>query len=530
MGAQLGRSVMRIGSGILVSRILGLVREQVFAFLLGAGKLSDAFIVAFRIPNLLRDLFAEGALSQAFIPVFTGIMVNESREKAYAFANKVLFLLLIILGTLTALGYLFTVPLVQILMRGADPSKLDLTVRLTQITLPFLLLVSVAAIFMGMLNSQKSYTVPALAPAMFNIISILAGILALLIHADPIAAVIIWTVGALLGGLGQMLIQIPALLKLGFKIAPKSDGSDHTASVRKLLTLMGPSVIGVAAMEINIFINTMLATSLGDGPVTWLNYAFRLIQLPIGLFGVAIGTINIVNASQAAARNDLSTVKESLSQSLKLNFFLTLTATAGLITLGPQIVSILFEHGKFTATDTQQTYQAILFYCIGLFAYSGVKVTAPVFFALSAPKLPLFASLTGILANIIISLTTYQTLGIRGLALGTAVAALVNFSLLLIFFRIKTGGLSGHKVTFSFLKSILVSLLMGGMVFALLSWDPLSTWMGLTFLAKLIATLLLFLCAIFLVFTLGFLLRMDEARNLLIPIARFFQNRERRSE
>lgn len=520
MDSSIGRSASRVGSGILLSRILGLVREQVFAFILGAGKLSDAFIVAFRIPNLLRDLFAEGAFSQAFVPVFSGILVNQSREKAYEFANKVLMLLILVVGAITLLAYLFTTPLVQALMPVADKYKLGLTVFLTRVILPFLLFVSLASVFMGMLNSQKHYFVPAMAPAVFNVISILAGLTALVLKADPVLAVIIWTFGALLGGAGQLVIQFPSLIRLGFRLKPSAGFGFKDENVRKLFLLMGPSIIGVAAVEVNIFINTMLATSLGDGAVTWLNYAFRLIQLPIGLFGVAIGTVNIVNASRAAAANDMEAVKDSLASSLRLNFFLALAATAGLVALGKEIVSLLFEHGRFQSIDTLRTYDAILFYCVGLFAYSAVKVTAPVYFALSNPRIPVMASISAVAANLVVSFSTYRILGVKGLALGTAVGACVNFGILLLVFNGRYGGMPGRKVVVSFFLSVLAALVVGSALFAVVSFGPVAELLSKGFFSKLAVVGVLFVFAVFLYFSVGFLFRIKEAGLLFGVMAR----------
>lgn len=467
MGKQsLKRSAGHVGLGIMLSRILGLVRLQLFAFFLGATSYSDVFLMAFRIPNLLRDLFAEGALTTAFIPVFSDVVVNDSKKQAYYFANLVINLILIIVGAIVLLGIFFAPLLVRLIAPGYlhDPAKFELTIHLVKILMPFLLFVSLAAVVMGILNVQHVFFIPSFASATFNIVSIGAGLYIYFAHSDIRTSVVIWTIGALLGGVAQVATQLPILFKKGYHYQPVFHFF-HDKNIKRLLILIAPAVIGLAATQINILINTILASTLKDGSLSWLTYAFRLIQLPIGLFGVAIATVNTAYASRSVAENNMNKLKENLASSLKLNYFLTIPATFGLFLLGPWIITVLFQHGHFGAFDTLQTYWAVVLYGVGLFAYASVKVLAPVYYALSQSKIPMFSSIIAVIGNLVVSLSTYKWFGFKGLALGTSTAALFNFSFLMIVFYKKFGTLKKYKVSLSFIKILVASLVMSGSLY-----------------------------------------------------------------
>jgi putative peptidoglycan lipid II flippase len=452
----------RVGAGILVSRILGVVREQVFAYFLGAGRFSDAFIVAFRIPNLLRDLFAEGALTAGFVPVFSKCLVTESREKAFAFANRVFTLVLFSLGIIVAAGMIGAHPLVRFIAPGfeTDPEKFRLTGELVRIVMPYILFVSCAAVAMGILNSLHSYLVPALAPAVFNTVALCAGGVLFALRPQAADAAVIWTWGALLGGVGQLAFQIPALLKNGFRFKPAFPFRDP--AVGRFLRLIAPAVFGLAATQINILVNTILASKLESGSVSWLNYAFRLIMLPIGVFGVAIGTVSAVQSARSAAEKNTAKIRADLSSALRLNWFLSISATAGFLSLGQLVVSVLYEHGRFTASDTMMTFHALSLMSLGLFAYSSVKVVVPVFYALADSRVPALASFCAVAANLAVSLSTWKIWGFRGLALGTSAAAVVNFTVLAAAFGRKHGGFLDGRTLLSLGRTLLASATMAG--------------------------------------------------------------------
>jgi putative peptidoglycan lipid II flippase len=512
-GHSTARRAGKVGLGILASRLLGLVREQVFAFLFGAGKFSDAFIVAFRIPNLLRDLFAEGALATGFIPVFSGYLVNESQQKAYRFANLVLNLVLLALGAVVVSGILGSDGLVRLIAPGfgADPDKFGLTSTLTRIVMPYILFVSLAAVAMGMLNSQHVYLVPALAPAVFNTVAVATGIALYFIKPDVRTAVVVWTWGALLGGIGQLAFQMPSLFRLKFRF--RFGLSFRDEGVRKLLRLIAPAVFGLAATQINIFINTILASGLEPGSVSWLNYAFRLIMLPIGVFGVAIATVSAVSSARSAAGRDFGKIRGDLASMLKLNFFLSISSTAGLLALGGLIVNVIYQHGQFGSFDTRQTYAALSLFAAGLFAYSSVKIIVPVFYALSDPRIPVLSSLCAVAGNLAISLSTYKSMGFKGLALGTTTAAVINFLFLFLAFGKKYGGVKGHGVGTSFLKVLAASGVMGLALWGVLKWDVVARLAGGTLGVRLALMLGLVVLGIAVFFGAALLVRSEEARK-----------------
>ena len=284
----------------LLSRVLGLVREQVFAALLGAGLHADAFQIAFRIPNLLRDLFAEGALSAAFVPTYARVLKEEGRDAAHRLASRLFTLLAVVLGVLVVVGIVFARPLVALLAPGFDqvPGKIELTVLLTRVMLPFLPLVSFAAVAMGMLNAEERFGPPAFAPAMFNVVAILWGVGLWASGFDAAQVAIGWAIGTLLGGIAQFVIQVPPLRAKGWRFVP--DWAPGDPGIRRIGSLMGPATIGLAAVQVNIFVNSIFA-SHEPGAVSWLEYAFRILYLPIGIFGVAVGTVATSGLARRAA-------------------------------------------------------------------------------------------------------------------------------------------------------------------------------------------------------------------------------------
>jgi putative peptidoglycan lipid II flippase len=459
--ARLARSAGVIGLATAASRLLGLVRDQILAYFFGAGNAMDAFNVAFRIPNLLRDLFAEGAMSAAFVPTFTRRLTMRGRDDAWRLGNNVVNALILVTSALIVLGIVFARPLVQ-LMAGdyaRVPGKLDLTVSLTRVMMPFLALIAVAAACMGMLNSLRRFFVPAFAPTMFNVGAII-GVLALLPlmaawGVDPIFAAAFAT---LLGGGLQVAIQWPALRREGYRYRPALDPRDP--GLHEILILMGPGVLGLAAVQINIFVNTWLATSQGTGAVSWLNYAFRLMYMPIGVFGLSIATAALPTISQHAAREDKEAMRRTFSTGLRMMLMLNVPATAGLIALASPIVDLLFRRGQFTPGDTAATAAAVLFYAPGLIGYSTVKLAVPTFYALKESRTPVIVSALTVGLNILLNVTLAHVMGYRGLALGTAIAALFNASALLWLLSWRLDGIDGNRVAVTFGKIAIASALM----------------------------------------------------------------------
>jgi putative peptidoglycan lipid II flippase len=417
-----------VSIAVMCSRVLGLVREQIFAGLFGAGFAYDAFVVAFRIPNLLRDLFGEGALSAAFVTVFSEYDTNRGPEETWRLAGRVLTFFAILLSGLTLVGIYFAEPIVNLLAPDFSliPGKTELTVLLTRIMFPFLLFVALAAIVMGMLNTRGKFFVPALSSAFFNLGSIIGGVsLALLFPRLGMPAIAGMAWGTLIGGLLQLLIQLPTLKQTGFRLLPSLRFNDP--GLKKVLRLMLPATIGLSATQINIFVNTNFAASCAQGSVSWLNYAFRMVQLPIGVFGVAISIAAMPVMARCAARKDITGLRQTFVSSLVMVFSLAIPATVGLILLARPIIRLIFEHGAFTGFDTTQTAAALTCYAYGLFAYSAVKIMVPVFYALDDTKYPVMGSFLAVAANIVIIRLTIDAFAHRAIALSTSAVMVLNF-------------------------------------------------------------------------------------------------------
>lgn len=438
---KIARSAGAVSIAVMCSRVLGLIREQVFAGLFGAGFAIDAFVVAFRIPNLLRDLFAEGALSAAFVTVFTDYSTNRGAEATWRLAGNVLVFFSVLISALTLAGMYWADPIVNLLAPDFldVPGKTALTVKLTRIMFPFLLFVSLAAVVMGILNTKGKFFVPAMSSTFFNLGSIVGGLsLAWLFprFGQPAIAGMAW--GTLIGGALQLLMQLPTLRRVGFQLRLHCNPFDP--GLRRILLLMLPATIGMSATQINIFVNTNFAASCVEGSVSWLNYAFRLVQLPIGVFGVALSIAVMPVLAKQAAEKDLASLKQTFTSSLVLVFALAIPATAGLVLLSQPIIRLIFEHGAFTAADTLQTADALTYYAIGLFAYSAIKVMVPVFYAIGNTKYPVIGSFLGVGINILIITQVIDLLQHRGIALSTSCAMILNFSFLGVILYRKLAG------------------------------------------------------------------------------------------
>lgn len=475
---SLVRAATSVTSATFVSRILGLLREQVVAYLFGARWQTDAFNVAFRIPNLLRDLFAEGALSAAFVPTFTDARVNAGEGRAWQLAGRVITLLVVVLSAVTLAIALLARPIVLALAPGfADtPGKTELAAQMARIMSPFLLFIALAAVVMGVLNTYGRFFVPALAPAAFNVASILCGVLLTpLMPRFGLEPIVSLAIGALIGAIGQFAVQLPAAIACGFHFRPELSWSDP--GVRRMVALMLPATIGLSATQASILVDTQFASRFGEGAVSYLSFAFRLIQLPIGLFGVAIATANLAAVSRHAASGDAPALKANLARAIRLGAFLTLPATAGLIVLREPIIRVIYEHGRFTSDATAQTAWALLMYTVGLFAYAIVKILVPTFYALGDTRAPVRSSIIALLVKIAINFPLVALLGFAGLALSTSVAAIVNLALLSIAMRRRIGSLAGHQVVTTCARIAVASAAVGGAAFAT-SWGCERLWGG----------------------------------------------------
>ncbi len=473
--ANVARNAGIVSLAVMASRVLGLVRDQVFAALFGAGLQYDAFLTAFRVPNLLRDLLAEGALSSAFVTTFTQTLQSQGKEPAVRLSNRVATLSIVLIILISLLAWIFTAEIVRLLAPGffAVPGKAELTISLTRIMIPFLLLVALAAQAMGMLNAFSNYGVPALASAFFNIGSIVGGLLLGFLLGPTIGLSRIggMAYGTVVGGFLQLAVQWPSLRRCGVSYRPDFQFKDP--GVRQILRLMGPAVIGTAAVQINVFVNTNFASAIVDpatgavanGPVSWLNYAFRFMQFPIGVFGVAIATATLPSLSRSTINPDYSEFRQTLRHSLVLVFLLCIPSAVGLAVLAQPIVALVFQHGKFTAFDTTQTAHALAAYAVGLAGYGAIKVLSPAFYALNDARTPMLISLGSIAVNYLMNSLLVGPFGHVGLACSTSVVALVNFLLLALLMRRRLGRLDGRRMGATILRICAASLPM-----ALVAW------------------------------------------------------------
>ncbi len=481
----------------------------------------DAFTIAFRIPNLLRDLFAEGALSTAFVTTFSKTAVTEGDAAAWRLANKIATLAVIVLSAITLLGILFSPTLVAVLAPGFVGAKAVLTVSLTRLMFPFILLVSLAALAMGMLNARHVFGVPAMASSFFNLGVIIAGG-AFGWWLDPTfgrKALIGFAIGTLIGGLLQLSVQLPSVRRIGYRFRPDFHWRDE--GVRSVLRLMGPSVIAASTTQVNVLVNSIFASELGNGPTFWLASAFRLMQLPLGLFGVALGTVSLPLLARLAAAGNTVSFRSELARGMRLAFLMTIPATIGLITLAEPIISVIYQHRKFNAYDAAQAAGDLRFYALGLCGYAALKVLVNAFYAIDKRKTPMIVSFIAVGLNLFLNwlFTLHLGFGHRGLAFSTACIATTNFLILYFLMRRHLGRLESRTMLGLFLKlaaasAVLAAICWAGAHFLLAGWAIERFWPKLASLAAVIAAgaLAFFACAS--------ALRIDEVRDLTSAVKR----------
>ena len=476
--ARVARRAGSVGAATMLSRVTGLARDQVMAVLFGAGLATDAFNVAFRIPNLLRDLFAEGAMSSAFVPAFTEARLKRGDEDAWRLGRQVFLWLALVLALICVAGALFATPLVRLFAGGfeREPGKLELTVTLTRIMLPFLPLVALAAAAMGMLNARGRFGLPALAPTLLNL-GMIAGGLAFIpvMQALGQPAILALALGVLLGGVLQFGCQLPALHALGFRFRAELPRLD--AGVRRVATQMLPATIGLAATQTNLMVSTVIASHLEQGSVSWLYYAFRLMQLPIGVFGVALATVSLPELARAAVENDMAGLKRTLSATLRLVLLLTIPAAVWLAVMAEPVIALLFEHGRFHSADTLRTAWALRMYCVGLSAFAAVGILTRACYALGETRLPVQASFVAVGMNLALNLMfigPWRSLGLGhlGLALATSVTSIVNLLQLAFYLRRRLGPLEGRRMLGTLIRVSAASLGIAAMCLGLLSLVP----------------------------------------------------------
>jgi putative peptidoglycan lipid II flippase len=449
------------------SRILGVVRDQVLASIFGPSAAMDAYYVAFRVPSLLRDLFAEGAMSAAFVPTFTRQLASDGKPAAWRLGRLVITALLVVTVPLVIVAVVLAEPLVRLMVDetfSADAGQLALTVQLARVMLPSLTLIALAAAVMGMLNALQHFFVPAVSPAMFNVVTIVCALTLVPLMPrfgfEPIVAI---AIGTVLGSAAQLFLQWPTLRREGFRFAPTLDWQDE--GLRKVLILMGPGTIGLAATQVNLLVNQWLATGEGEGAVSWLAWAFRLMYLPIGLFGVSIAAATLPAVSRHTLTGDDTGARDTLTNGMSLMFMLNVPATIGLIVLAHPIVRVVFERNAFLPSDTAATASALQCYAVGLLGYSIVRIASPAFYALGQSRTPVVVSMTTVLVNAALNIALVRQLGFAGLALGTSLAALFNGGVLLVLLRWRLRGLNGTRLLGAFLRISSASGAMGAVAF-----------------------------------------------------------------
>jgi putative peptidoglycan lipid II flippase len=443
-----------VGVATFSSRILGFIRDMVLARLFGATPSADAFFVAFRIPSLLRELFAEGSMSSAFIPVFTEYRTQRGKLQAWELASAVFTTLLTVVILVTIAGILAAPWLVQLLAPGfqADPEKLALTTLLTRVMFPYLVFISLAALAMGILNSVRAFAAPAFSPLFLNLFMIGCALYVSPRLQEPIIGV---AIGVVAGGAAQFAMQLPSLklrgLLFGFRFQPGHPG------LRRIGQLMIPSLLGLSVTQVNLTVSTILASFFAGGP-TYLFYGMRLIQFPLGIFGVALATAILPTLSAQASRGALGELRTTLGFGLRMILFIILPAMVGLIMLRTPIVHLFFEHGTFTSQDTAQTALAVLCYSVGLWAFGGVRIIVAAFYSLQDTKTPAISAAIAVAANIVFSLALMAPLGAAGLALATALAAMVNGAILVTVLNRRLGGIEWASVGRSSARVLLACL------------------------------------------------------------------------
>ncbi len=480
--ADIIKGVRAFTIGTAISRVLGLVRESVFAYLYGAGRSTDAFNAGFRIPNLLRDLFAETALSAAFVPILSAEK-NRGKENQNLLASNVFNVLLIIVGITVLSGIIFAPYIVQAIAFGFGkiPHKLELTAHLTAVMFPFLLFIALAAWAMGYLNTEKEFFIPSLAPAFFNIFSIATPII-LFVYLqrrgiDPIFGM---AIGVLLGGLLQFFIQLPMLFKKGFHYKLYLNFRDP--NIRRIFLLFIPVAAGLAASRINVAVDTILISFLQEKSMTWLNYAFRIMHLPLGLFGIAVGTVALPTLSKLVAEKKTPEIESTLLNSLKLVFFLTISTSIIIAFLALPITRFIYERGQFTPFDTAATTQALILYILGVPFAAGLRNVAAVYYAYKDTKTPMIASFIAVATNIVLNLALMHIIGFRAFPLSTTISSFINIYIL---FRALPGkmGPINLKPIIRFSVILFVCAVIGGLT----GWSAnsiLTKLLGLSFIGQ----------------------------------------------
>lgn len=449
-----------IGIATAISRVLGFIRDIVIANYFGTAIYAQAFVVAFRIPNLLRDLVGEGATNAAFVPVLTDELTKKGREDFFKLAQVILNILFWVLMALTVLGVFASPAIIRLIAPGfmADKEKFDVTVTLTRMLFPFLLFVGLWAYAMGVLNSLGKFGAPAFGPCVLNVSIILCAAW----FGENVFGL---TAGVLAGGVLQLLIQIPPLYSSGWRAALTGEFTHPKA--KRVGILLIPRAIGACVYQVNVFISTILASLsgiVGEGAVAALYYANRIWQLPLAIFGIALAQAALPSMSRDVALNDMNKLKDTLSFSLRILLVILVPASVGLMVLSAPITKVLFERGAFTPYSTLITQNALFAYAIGLVACGGIKILVSAFYSMHDTMTPVKAAAASLGLNILLNLILMRPLKVGGLALATSLSAIFNFTILYLLLKKRIGAIDTKGIVSSFLKVLSASMVMGGLL------------------------------------------------------------------
>ena len=465
---QIARAAGVVMAAFLVSRLFGVARDMVIAAQLGTSDAADAYRTAFLIPDLIFTLIAGGALASAFIPTFAGYLAEDNREGAWHLASAVINLLLVVMGVAAALAFIAAPALAFALAPGYAPDKQALTVSLMRVMLICPVIFGVSGLVMGILNAQQDFLLPGLAPSAYNL-GIMLGAWLLIPKMGPMGAAI----GAVAGAILHLLVQIPGLARCKMRYSPVLSLRDP--GVQRVLWLMGPRVFGLAVVQLNFIVESNLASRLGTGVVAALNYAWRVMLLPQGVFAQSVATAAFPTFADQTARGQNQAMGEALAATLRAIFFVTLPAAAGLLLLRVPVVQVLFERGKFQNSSTEAVALALMFYAPGLLAHSGIEIVTRAFYALHDTRTPVYIGVAAMLSNLFFSLMLIGPLQIAGLALANSIAAYIELSLLLGFIRPRVGGLGGARTWAALGKVMIATLAMSAVVWAFLEFAPMSS-------------------------------------------------------
>jgi putative peptidoglycan lipid II flippase len=520
----------KVSLAVMASRVFGLLREMLFAGLFGGSRWMDCFYLAFKVPKLLRDLFAEGALSQAFVTTFSKKLKSGETEAAWALAHKIITLAAVFMGAVTLIGIGIAPWIVELLTslsrvgaapRAYAPEEIAFTVTLVRIMYPFILLVSLAALAMGILNARNVFGMPALSSCFFNLASMASGA-ALGGWIDPTwgkDSLHAFAIGVVIGGMAQLVCQFPSLTRVGLRFA--IDFRWRDSGVRKVLGLMGPAVIAASVVQVNVLVNAMFAFGVGEGAVSWLSYAFRLMQFPIGVFGVAVATVTLPALSRAAVEHVGVEFRETLGKGMRLVAFLVLPSTIGLIVMAEPIVSVLYERGAFDAADRLQTAGALQAYACGLLFYAWLKVLQPAFYAMDRRWLPMMVSVLSLFTNAGLNAVFVFVMrwGHESLALTTSISATLNFMILYLAMHRVAGGIGTKDLAVLMGKLSIAGGVMAAACVVANHWffaDPVS----LPIWTRAGALLAVIGVAVIVYFSMTALLRVKETRDALTMLRR----------